>query len=42
MFFGINLILFGLRLLWMNLALRETERARQARLQGASRDSAAR
>jgi len=31
-FLGINMILFGLRLLWLNLALRETERARSERL----------
>jgi hypothetical protein len=31
-FFGINAILVGGRLLWMNLALRETERARMDRL----------
>lgn len=31
-FFGINMILVGARLLWMNLALRETERAREARV----------
>ena len=31
-FFGINAILFGGRLLWMNLALQETERARLDRL----------
>ena len=31
-FIGINMILYGARLLWMNMALRETERARQARV----------
>jgi hypothetical protein len=31
-FIGINMILFGGRLLWLNLALRETERAREERL----------
>jgi hypothetical protein len=31
-FLGINMILIGGRLLWMNLALRETERVRDARL----------
>jgi hypothetical protein len=31
-FFGINMVLIGLRLLWMNLALRETERVREERL----------
>jgi len=31
-FIGINMILFGARLLWLNLALRETERAREERL----------
>jgi hypothetical protein len=31
-FIGINMILFGGRLLWLNLALRETERAREARI----------
>jgi hypothetical protein len=31
-FFGVNMILIGLRLLWMNLALRETERTRAERL----------
>jgi hypothetical protein len=31
-FVGINMILIGLRLLWMNFALRETERLREARL----------
>jgi hypothetical protein len=30
--FGVYMILFGARLLWMNLALRETEREREARL----------
>ena len=31
-FIGINMILFGARMLWLNLALRETERVRQERL----------
>lgn len=31
-FFGINMVLIALRLLWMNLALRETERARVTRV----------
>jgi hypothetical protein len=31
-FVGLNMILFGARLLWMNLALRETERTREERL----------
>ena len=31
-FVGINMILFGGRMLWLNLALRETERAREERL----------
>lgn len=31
-FIGINMILFGGRLLWLNLALRETERTREERL----------
>lgn len=33
---GINLIIGGGRLLWFNLAVRETERAREARLSGLS------
>lgn len=36
-FLGINMIIVAGRLLWMNLALRETERAREARLVEASR-----
>lgn len=35
-FFGINAILFGGRLLWMNLALREIERERAARVNRAT------
>jgi len=31
-FFGINMVIIGGRLLWMNLALRETERVREERL----------
>ena len=31
-FIGVNLIIAGGRLLWLNLAMRETERDRQARL----------
>lgn len=34
-FLGINMALIGGRLLWMNLALRETERARERRLREA-------
>jgi hypothetical protein len=37
-FIGINMIMIGGRLLWMNLALRETERAREARLTRAAGD----
>jgi hypothetical protein len=37
-FLGINLIIIGGRLLWMNLALRETERVREARLSRAAGD----
>lgn len=37
-FLGINAIIIGGRLLWMNLALRETERAREARLTRAAGD----
>jgi len=36
-FVGINMIIVAGRLLWMNLAIRETERAREARLVEASR-----
>lgn len=36
-FLGINMIVVAGRLLWMNLAIRETERAREARLVEASR-----
>ena len=36
-FFGINMVLVGLRLLWMNLALRETERTRKERLRRIAR-----
>jgi len=36
-FLGINMVLIGLRLLWMNLAIRETERARERRLESAVR-----
>jgi hypothetical protein len=36
-FLGINMVLIGLRLLWMNLALRETERVRAERLARASK-----
>ena len=32
LFVGINLMLFGGRMLWLNLALRETERTREERL----------
>jgi hypothetical protein len=35
-FMGINAIIVGARLLWMNVALRETERAREERLAQAS------
>jgi hypothetical protein len=35
-FLGINMVIIGGRLLWMNLALRETERARERRLESAS------
>jgi hypothetical protein len=38
-FIGINMILFGGRLLWLNLALRETERAREARIAAATAGS---
>lgn len=31
-FIGINMVIAGARLLWLNLAVRETERVRQARL----------
>ena len=37
-FLGINMVIIGGRLLWMNLALRETERARERRLESASTD----
>ena len=37
-FLGINMIIIGGRLLWMNLALRETERARERRLDSAADD----
>ena len=36
-FFGINMVLIGARLLWMNLALRETERNRETRMAQAVR-----
>jgi hypothetical protein len=36
-FLGINMVLFGLRMLWMNMALRETERVRADRLARASK-----
>lgn len=36
-FFGINAIIFGGRLLWMNLALREIERERETRVIHATR-----
>lgn len=39
-FLGINMVLIGLRLLWMNLAIRETERARERRLESAGRRDA--
>ena len=39
-FLGINMVLIGGRLLWMNMALRETERAREARLARAADDEA--
>ena len=32
-FIGVNMILYGGRLLWLNLALRETDRERRARLE---------
>jgi hypothetical protein len=35
-FIGINMIIIGGRLLWMNLAIRETERARATRLADAT------
>lgn len=35
-FLGINMAIIGGRLLWMNLALRETERARKRRLESES------
>jgi hypothetical protein len=35
-FLGINMVLIGARLLWMNLVLRETERTRARRLESAS------
>jgi hypothetical protein len=35
-FLGINMVIIGGRLLWMNFALRETERARERRLESAS------
>jgi len=35
-FLGINMVIIGGRLLWMNLALRETERTRERRLDSAS------
>src|SRR4051812_12231939 len=38
-FIGINMAIVGGRLLWMNLALRETERARERRLASASPDT---
>jgi hypothetical protein len=41
-FIGINMILAGGRLLWFNLAVRETERAREARLQAVSNPQARR
>ena len=41
-FLGINMVIIGGRLLWMNFALRETERAREGRLSTASRDAARR
>ena len=37
-FLGINMVIVGGRLLWMNLALRETERARERRLASVSGD----
>ena len=36
---GINVLLLGARLLWMNLIVRETERAREARVAGRTRPS---
>ena len=36
-FLGINMVIIGGRLLWMNFALRETERARERRLAAAVR-----
>jgi hypothetical protein len=38
-FLGVNMLLIGGRLLWLNLALRETERAREQRLRDAGRDA---
>jgi hypothetical protein len=37
-FLGINMVIIGGRLLWMNFALRETERARERRLESMSPD----
>ena len=37
-FLGINMVIVGGRLLWMNLALRETERTRERRLASVSED----
>lgn len=37
-FLGINMVLIGGRLLWINLAMRESERARERRLESASID----
>ena len=39
---GINLVIAALRLLWFNLAVRETERVRQARVQQHDASSAPR
>jgi hypothetical protein len=41
-FIGINMILAGGRLLWFNLAVRETERAREVRLRAVSNPQARR
>ena len=35
-FIGLNMVIAALRILWFNLGVRETERAREARLAGAS------
>jgi hypothetical protein len=40
-FLGLSMIIFGGRILWLNLALRETERAREARVAAATAESPA-